>query len=165
MIDKIKVNLDFHIFDILDLDLLLCSPIEELLDKSHGSLDGRLREATSATTTSCLANPMAKPLPKLNPFESMMHGSPFTSSEPILFEVAVFALKEYEMEETLHLCEDERPSSPSNEFEPLPTGPYCVFSDHDRKATSSFHDESLEIENPWAIEDCATLTLESRENV
>ncbi|CAO2163487.1 unnamed protein product [Urochloa humidicola] len=107
MIDKIKVNLDFHIFDIHNLDLLLGSPVEELLDNSHGSLDGRLREAASATTTSCLANPMAKPLPKLNPFESIMHGSPFTSSELILFEIAVSALKEYELGETLHLCEDE----------------------------------------------------------
>jgi hypothetical protein len=32
MVDKIKVNLDFHIFDVLDLDLLLGSPVEKLLD-------------------------------------------------------------------------------------------------------------------------------------
>ncbi|CAN6305602.1 unnamed protein product [Urochloa humidicola] len=131
MIDKIEVNLDFHIFDILDLGLHLGCPVEKLLDKSHGSLDGRLRKAAFATTTSCLANPRVKPLPKLNPFESMMHGSPFTSSEPILFEVAVSTLREYESEETLHLCEDERSSSPSNEFEPLPAGPYHVDLDHD----------------------------------
>jgi hypothetical protein len=28
LVDKIKLNLDFHIFDVLDLDLLLGSPIE-----------------------------------------------------------------------------------------------------------------------------------------
>jgi hypothetical protein len=28
IIDKIEVNLDFHIFDILDFDLLLGSPLE-----------------------------------------------------------------------------------------------------------------------------------------
>jgi hypothetical protein len=34
LVDKIKVNLDFHIFDVLDLDLLLGSPIKKLLDAS-----------------------------------------------------------------------------------------------------------------------------------
>jgi hypothetical protein len=48
LVDKIKVNLDFHIFDVLDLDLLLGSPIEKLLDASRGSLDEKLREAASA---------------------------------------------------------------------------------------------------------------------
>jgi hypothetical protein len=30
-IDRIEVNLDFHIFDILNFDLLLGSPLEKLL--------------------------------------------------------------------------------------------------------------------------------------
>jgi hypothetical protein len=34
LVDKIKVNLHFHIFDILDLDLLLGSSAEKLLDAS-----------------------------------------------------------------------------------------------------------------------------------
>ena len=38
IIDEIEVNLDFHIFDILDFDLLLGSPFEKLLT-SQGSLD------------------------------------------------------------------------------------------------------------------------------
>jgi hypothetical protein len=45
LVDKIKVNLDFHIFDVLDLDLLLGSPVEKLLDASRGGLDEKLREA------------------------------------------------------------------------------------------------------------------------
>jgi hypothetical protein len=32
LVDKIKVNLGFHIFDVLDLDLLLGSPAEKFLD-------------------------------------------------------------------------------------------------------------------------------------
>jgi hypothetical protein len=35
LVDKIKVNLDFHVFDVLDLDLLLGSPIQKLLDASR----------------------------------------------------------------------------------------------------------------------------------
>jgi hypothetical protein len=34
LVDKIKVNLDFHVFDVLELDLLLGSHIEKLLDAS-----------------------------------------------------------------------------------------------------------------------------------
>ena len=34
---KIKVNLDFNIFDILDIDLLLGYPLEKLLDLSQGA--------------------------------------------------------------------------------------------------------------------------------
>jgi hypothetical protein len=42
LVDKVKVNLDFHIFDVLDLDLLLGSPAERhgypwvLIDQGPG---------------------------------------------------------------------------------------------------------------------------------
>ena len=42
-IDKIEVNLDFHIFNILDFDILLGFPLEKLL-ASQGSLDVTLRK-------------------------------------------------------------------------------------------------------------------------
>ena len=48
MIDKIEVNLDFHIFDILDFDLLLGFPLEKHI-ASQGSLDVTLRKTASAT--------------------------------------------------------------------------------------------------------------------
>ena len=47
IIDKIEVDLDFHIFDILDFDLLLGSPFEKRLT-SQGSLDKKLRQTASA---------------------------------------------------------------------------------------------------------------------
>ena len=43
IIDKIEVNLDFHIFDILDFDLLLGFLLEYLV-ASQGSLDEMLRK-------------------------------------------------------------------------------------------------------------------------
>jgi hypothetical protein len=120
-IDRIKINLDFHIFDILDSDLLLGNPLEKRLDASQGSLKEKPRETASATATSCLKNPMAKPLPKQNPLEKMVHTSPFISSELVLFEVAKFAThEEHDSKEILHLCEDKRSSSPSIEFELVP---------------------------------------------
>jgi hypothetical protein len=45
LVDKIKVNLDFHVFDVLSLDLLLGPHTEKLLDASRGSLDKNLRES------------------------------------------------------------------------------------------------------------------------
>jgi len=88
-----------------------------------------------------------------------MHTSPFISSEPILLESS----EEYDMEDSLHSCEDERSSSSLTEFEPLPAGPDYVVLNHDRESTSSFHDESLEMENQWAMEFCEAPTLESEE--
>ena len=128
-IDKIEVRLDFHIYDILDFDLFLGLPLEKLL-ASHGSLDEKLRKVASATATPCLENLLAKPLPEHNPLEEIMHTSPFISSEPVLLKSAKSATsEEYDSEDTLHLCEDERSSSPSIEFEPLPAGPEYVIPD------------------------------------
>jgi hypothetical protein len=109
-IDKIEVHLDFHIYNIIDFDLLLGYPLEKLLYKnvSLGSLDEKLRKTASATTTSCLENPMAKPHPKQNPLIRMMHVSPFVSSKPVLFEDAKSAApEEDDLEEILHLSDDE----------------------------------------------------------
>jgi hypothetical protein len=72
------------------------------------SLDEKLRKIASATATSCLENPMAKPLPKQNPLIRMMHVSPFVSSKPVLFEDAKSAApEEDDLEEILHLSDDE----------------------------------------------------------
>jgi hypothetical protein len=49
IIEEIEVSLDFHIYDIMDLDLLLGFPLDELLDKSQGSLDVNLMEAALLT--------------------------------------------------------------------------------------------------------------------
>jgi hypothetical protein len=164
-IDKIEVRLDFHIYDVINFDLLLGYPLEKIVGKnvSQGSLDEKLWEPASAIATSCLENPMVKPHPKQNPLEKMMHGCSFRSFESILFEVAKSATPEqYDFEEILHLCENERSSSPSTEFEPLPAGSEYIVLDHDRDPTMISHDESLEMENPWAMEFCEAPTVESK---
>nr|TKW21462.1 hypothetical protein SEVIR_4G199500v2 [Setaria viridis] len=162
IIDKVEVRLDFQIYNIIDFDLLLGYPLEKLLDTPQGSLDKKIRETAFCHCYFCLENPMAKSLPEQNLLEKVMHVSPFVSSEPILFEVIESAaLEECDSEETLHLCEDEQSPSPSIEFEALPVGPYHVVFDHDRESTLIFHDESLEMENSWAMEFCEVPTLES----
>ena len=103
-IDKIRVHLDFYIYDILDFDLLLGYPLEKLL-ASHGSLDKKLRKTGSATTSPHLENLLAKPLPEQNPLKETMHTSPFISSEPVLLGV-LESSEEYDSEDNLHYCED-----------------------------------------------------------
>jgi len=105
---------------------------------------------------------LAKPLPEQNPLEETMHTYLFVSSEPVLLEV-VESFGKYDLEDSLHYCEDERSSSPSIEFEPLPAGLEYIVLDLDRDATMSFHDESPKMENPWATEFCEAPTLESEE--
>ena len=59
------------------------------------------------------------PLPEQNPLKKIMHTSPFISSEPVLLGV-LESSEEFDSKDSLHFCEDERLSSPSTEFEPLP---------------------------------------------
>ena len=47
-----------------------------------------------------------------------------------------------------------------SESEPLPSGPEKVVLDHDRDSTMISHDESLEMENRWAMKFCEAPTLE-----
>ena len=83
-LDKIEVHLDFHIFDVLDFDLLIGYPLEISLTPHQGSLAGLLRETAFATATPHSENLLAKPLPEQNPLKEMMHTSPFIPSEPVL---------------------------------------------------------------------------------
>ena len=70
--------------------------------------------------------------------------------EQVLLEVAQSAtFEEYDSEDSLHYCEDERPLSSSTEFEPLPAGPEYVVLDLDRDTTMIFHDAYFEMENQW----------------
>jgi len=162
IVDKIEVNLDFHIFNILDFDLLLGSPFEKLLI-SYGSLDKKLRK-TASTTVSCLENSMAKHFPEPNPLKEMVHESPFIPFESILFEVAKSATsEENNSEEILRFCEDEQSLSLLSEFVPLSSGPKEVVLDHDRDSTMISHDESLDTKNRRATKCYEAPTLESIE--
>ena len=128
------------------------------------SLDEKLRETGSATTTSCSENLLAKPLPEQNPLKEMMHTSPFISSEPVLLGF-LESSEEYDSEDSLHFCEEEHSSSPLIEFEPLPDGLESDVLDLDRDTTMIFHDEPLEMENQWAMEFCEVPTLESEKRI
>ena len=61
-IDKIEVRLDFHVYPIVDFDLLIGSPLENLLQGklSQGSLSYESGETALITPISCLEIPMRR---------------------------------------------------------------------------------------------------------
>jgi len=62
IIDKIEVLIDFHIYAILEFDILVGYPLENLIQEkpSHGGLDENVGNSTFATHTSCPVSPLAK---------------------------------------------------------------------------------------------------------
>ena len=81
VIDKIEVSIDFHIYAILEFDILIGYPLENLIEEkpSHGGLDEKLGTTASATPTPCPKSPKAKQQPNHNPFEEVKFMSPFVS--------------------------------------------------------------------------------------
>ena len=80
-IDKIEVCLDFHVYPIINFDLLIGSPLENFLREksSQGSLGHDSGETTFTTPISCPENPMAEHHDDHDPFVETMLTLPFIS--------------------------------------------------------------------------------------
>jgi hypothetical protein len=72
-IDKIVVFVDFHIYAILEFDILIGHPLKNLIQEkpSHRGLDEKLGTSASATPILCLEIPRVKQQPNHNPFEEV----------------------------------------------------------------------------------------------
>jgi hypothetical protein len=62
IIEKIEVSIDFHIYSILEFDILIGYPLKNLIKEkpSHGGLDEKLGTSAFATPTPCPKSPKAK---------------------------------------------------------------------------------------------------------
>jgi hypothetical protein len=78
-------------------------------------------------------------------------------------DVEEFIKEDDEPAEPVYISEFKTPPRPPIEFKPLPFGPKKVVLDHDRDSTMISNDESLEMENPWAMKFDEAPTLESKE--
>ena len=80
-IDKIEIKLDFHIYSIVDFELLIGYPLEMLLHEksSQGSLKHKSGETAFATLISCTEDPKVEHHLNHEPFKEMMLVSPFIS--------------------------------------------------------------------------------------
>jgi hypothetical protein len=129
IIDGIKAILDFHNFDVLDLDLLLGSPMKKFLDITLGSLDHKLRESASTTSIIDLGPLLVKPFPNQDPVEKLMHVSPLASPEPVLIEVVDFSSpQKNDSEDAIHFCEGERSPSLSTGLSLFPLARMMLLS-------------------------------------
>ena len=80
-IDKIKVRLDFYVYPIVDFELLIGFPLENLLQETstQGSLSYDSGQTTLTTPVSCPEIPMVEHHDDHNLFEEMMLASPLIS--------------------------------------------------------------------------------------
>ena len=81
IIDEIEVSIDFHIYSILEFDILIGHPLENLIQEkpSHGGHDEKLGTTASTIPIPCPKSPKAKQQPNHNPFEEVKFISPFVS--------------------------------------------------------------------------------------
>jgi hypothetical protein len=121
-IDKTEVHLDFHIYAILEFDLLIGHPREKLFQEKpfHGGLDEKLGTTASAIPIPCPKRPKAKQQPNHNPFEEAKFISLFFS--PRL------------------ASETEHPLPTSLERKPCPSGHKPIVLGNDRDTTLTMHD-------------------------
>ena len=142
-INKTEVHLDFQIFAILDIELVIGYPFEKLFQKkpTHGSLGQECGKTASATH---LENPMAEHYPNHNPFEEVKFISPFISHRL--------------SSETKH------PSPTSLEPKPCPSGHQNGDLDSVRDSTLTFHDIFPENKNYCAMDNLRAPTLELKKN-
>ena len=145
--DKTEVHLDFHIFAILDFDLLIGYPFEKLFQEKpfHGSLSEKLGETAFATPISRLEIPMAKHLPNHGLFKEVKFVSPFVSPKV-----------------SYHPCEIEHPSSPSLKLKTCPSGHPNVVLDNGRGSTLILFDISLKNDNFYAMDILLSTTCSYR---
>jgi hypothetical protein len=81
IINKIEVFIDFHVYAILEFDVLIGYPLEKLFQEkpSHGGLGEKLGTTASATPIPYPGSPKAKQQPNHNSFEEVKFVSPFIS--------------------------------------------------------------------------------------
>ena len=163
---KMEIALDFHVFEVQDFDIHIGHPVEKLfldvstLGKLEVSLGGRSYTLPIGQTK----NSLAEPNPQEESSEEVLAVMLDDTSKPSLQQDAeLFIQEEDELEENLKLSIHEQAARPLIEPKPHPTSPHFVDPDHNRGTTMFFHDEPLEIENPWTWEFIEALTLEFEE--
>jgi hypothetical protein len=131
IIDETEVHLDFNIYAILEFELLIGHPLDNLFQEkpSHGSLSEQFGKTASATH---LDNPMAKRCPNNDPSEEVKFISPFIS--PRLSS------------------ETKYPLPTLLKHKPCPSGHKTIVLNNDAGSTLFPHDISLENKSFYAMD-------------
>jgi hypothetical protein len=142
-INETEVRLDFHIYAILNFDLLIGCPSEVCFQvkPSYGSRNEELGEIVIATPIPYPKSPMVMQHPKHDPFEKVKFISPFIS----------------------HSCETKHPA-PSLELKQCLSDQPTVVPENDRDSTLFPHDIFLTKENSYDMDISKAPTLKTEEN-
>ena len=108
--DNIKMGLDFHVFDILDFDIMIGHPLEKLFIEppTLGDLDIKLGRDTFFIPITHAKNSVAESLPYSKLPEEVMLVSPFESPESALEKDAKLFIEEKDdLGETINLPKEE----------------------------------------------------------
>lgn len=121
-IEEREVCLDFHIYAILDFELLIGYPLKKLFKEtsSHGSLDEELGVVASTTPILCSKSLVVEQQPNNDPFKEDEFIPPFVS----------------------HDCETKHPSSASLEPKPCPSSHENIVLNTSRESMLIHHEKS-----------------------
>src|SRR6185437_11311122 len=123
-----KYRLDFHIYDVSEMSLLIGLPLGTLFHEipKQGLLNVKLGSSPIAVPLSRSNNAIMEPKPKQDPMENVMMAYLENMAEPDL-DVENFIEEEEELAEPIELDQTEVPSEPSIELKPLLSGLRYVF--------------------------------------
>jgi hypothetical protein len=118
-----EYRLDFHIYDISEMSLLIGLPLGTLFQErpKQGLLNVKLGSSPIAVPLSRSNNAIMEPKPKQDPMENVTMDYLENMAEPAL-DVENFIEEEEELAEPIELDQTEVPSEPSIELKPLPSG-------------------------------------------
>ena len=153
-------------FDVQDFDLLIGHPIEKFLTdaSTQGTPEVRPGKETNSVQIATATNTMIEPSLDSEPIEEVKGILLVDSLESLLEKDAEkFIEEEDDSTKPVDISKFETTPRPPIEFEPLSSGSEKVVLDRNRDSTTICHDESLEMENPWATEFGKAPILESKE--
>ena len=132
IINKVDVFIDFHIYAILEFDILIGYLVEKLFKEksSHGGLDEKFGKTAFVTPIPCPESPMVKHNPNHNPFEQVKFISSFISPK--------------------HAYETERIPPTSLERKPCTFGHKPVVLNSDQGSTLILHERFCAMDMPKA---------------
>jgi hypothetical protein len=129
-----EICLDFYIYDILEIPLLIGKPIMRLLKEKplRGHLDFKVGNSTINIPLACSVNTIVEPKSEQDSIEEVLMASLEEMAQPALDDEH-FVQEEEELAKPIELDKNEQPSPPSIELKPLPLHLRYVFLHNNRK--------------------------------
>jgi hypothetical protein len=146
------ICLDFHIFDIPEIPLLIGIPIMKLLQEQQqrGHLDFKVGNSTIVVPLARSINTIVEPKLEPDPIEEILMLTEEEMAQPF-FNHEHFVQEEEELVEPVELDKNEQPSPSSIELKPLPSGLRYVFLHNNPKTLVTISDKLSDYETQQLV--------------